>query len=53
MNISTNLINRCLHEAGRVVEPLEERLAEQVRQAVLTHADETPWKEYQWLWMGR
>ncbi|MGH8558493.1 MAG: hypothetical protein ACRESZ_13735 [Methylococcales bacterium] len=39
--------HRCLHEAGRAVEPREEQLAEEVRQAVLAAwADETPWKEW-------
>ena len=54
VRISTSLINRCIHEAGRAVEPLEEQLAEEVRKAVLAHADETPWKEWGrllWMWV--
>ncbi|MGH8500535.1 MAG: hypothetical protein ACRERV_17240 [Methylococcales bacterium] len=35
VRIGTSPIHRCLHEAGRAVEPLEEQLAEEVRQAVL------------------
>ena len=52
--LSTSTINRCIHEAGRAVEPLEEQLAEEVRQASLAYADETSWKEWQkllWLWV--
>jgi len=40
--------------AGRAVEPLEARLAEEAGQAPLAHADETPWKEWGkllWLWV--
>ena len=44
--LSTSTINRCLHEAGRAVEPLEERLVDEVRQASLAYADETSWKEW-------
>ena len=49
-----NSINQCLHETGRAVEPLEEALVEEVRAAVLAHADETTWKEagqLLWLWV--
>jgi hypothetical protein len=52
--LSTATINRCVHEAGRAVEPLEAQLAEEARQAPLAHADETPWKEWGkllWLWV--
>ena len=50
--LSTSTINQCLHEAGRAVEPLEEALVEEIRAAVLAHADETTWKEAgQWLWL--
>lgn len=52
IKLSTSTINRCIHEAGRAVEPLEAELVEEVRAAVLAHADETPWKEWgQLLWM--
>ena len=52
--LSTATINRCVHEAGRAVEPLEAPLAEEAGQASLAHADETPWKEWGkllWLWV--
>ena len=54
VRLSTSTINRCLHEAGRAVEPLEERLVDEVRQASLAYADETSWKEWGkllWLWV--
>lgn len=52
--LSTSTINRCVHEAGRAVEPLETELVEEIRAATLAHADETPWKEWGqllWLWV--
>lgn len=52
--LSTSTINRCVHEAGRAVEPLEEELVKEIEAAVLAHADETPWKEWGkllWLWV--
>ena len=52
--LSTSTINRCIHEAGRAVEPLEEKLVEEIREASLRLADETPWKEWGqllWLWV--
>ena len=54
INVSTSTINRCIHEAGRAVEPLEEEMVEELKAAVLLHADETPWKEWGqllWLWV--
>ncbi len=54
VELSTALISQCLHEAGRAVEPLEEALVEELQQATLAYADETPsWKEAGqglWLW---
>jgi hypothetical protein len=53
VSLSTAVISQCLHEAGRAVEPLEEPLLEELRQATLAYADETPWKEagqLLWLW---
>ncbi|MBF8274825.1 MAG: transposase [Magnetococcales bacterium] len=38
-------INQCIHEAGRAVEPLEDRMIEEIRRAELLNVDETPWKE--------
>ena len=54
LSLSTGTINHCIHEAGRAVEPLEERLVEEVKEASLAYADETPWKEWGrllWLWV--
>ena len=54
LGLSTSTIHRCLHEAGRAVEPLEQTLVEEVQQAALAYADETPWKEWGqllWLWV--
>lgn len=54
LELSTATISRCLHEVGRAVEPLEEQLVEELRQASLVHADETRWKEWGkplWLWV--
>ena len=43
--LSTGTINQCIHEAGRAVEPLEDQMIEEIRQAELLNVDETPWKE--------
>lgn len=54
IELSTSTINQGLHEAGRAVEPLEEQLVEELQQATLAYADETPWKEWGrvlWLWV--
>jgi len=54
VTLSTSTINRCIHEAGRAVEPLEEKLVEEIKEASVLHADETPWKEWGkllWLWV--
>lgn len=54
LSLSTSVINHCIHEAGRAVEPLEERLVEEVKEASLAYADETTWKEWGqllWLWV--
>ena len=45
LHLSIGTINQCIHEAGRAVEPLEERLIEEIIQSDLLHADETSWKE--------
>ncbi|MFZ0257377.1 MAG: IS66 family transposase [Gammaproteobacteria bacterium] len=52
--LSTSTINQCIHEAGRAVEPIEAQLVEELQQASLAYADETPWKEWGqllWLWV--
>lgn len=52
ISLSTAVIDQSIREMGRAVEPLEEVLVEQIQEAVLAHADETPWKEWgQLLWM--
>lgn len=46
-------INKCVHEAGRAAEPLEDQMVAEVQSSGLLHADETPWKEWGkklWLW---
>ncbi len=51
--LSTSTLSQCVHEAGRAVEPLEEELVEEVKNAALVHIDETGWKEgaqLLWLW---
>jgi transposase len=53
IDLSTSTINRCIHEAGRAVEPLEEMVKE-LKTAALLYADESPWKEGSqllWLWV--
>jgi transposase len=46
IELSTRTINRCIHEAGRAVEPIEEQLVEEPQPVSLTYVDETPWKEW-------
>ena len=43
--LSVGTINKCIHEAGRAVEPVEEQLIKEIRSAELVHGDETPWPE--------
>jgi hypothetical protein len=53
LQLSVGVIDETIREAGRAMAPLEQELATQVEQAVLLHADETPWKEKGqslWLW---
>lgn len=51
--LSTSTLSQCVHEAGRAVEPLEEALVDQVKQAALVPIDETGWKEgSKGLWLG-
>ncbi|MBT7308115.1 MAG: IS66 family transposase [Gammaproteobacteria bacterium] len=54
LELSTGVINQCVHEAGRAVEPVEEEIISVVQQSGLLHADETSWKESGqplWLWV--
>jgi len=54
LDLSTGVINQCVHEAGRAVAPVEEEIITAVQQSGLLHADETSWKESGqplWLWV--
>jgi len=42
VELSTATINQCIHEAGRAVEPIEAQLVDELQQASLAYADETP-----------
>ena len=52
--LSIGVINQAIAEGGRAVEPIEEELIAEIKQAELLHADETGWKEkgqLRWLWV--
>jgi transposase len=54
LELSIGLIDQCIREAGLAAAPLQELLLEELRQADLLQADETPWKErghVLWLWV--
>lgn len=54
VTLSTAVIDQCIREMGRAVEPLEEVLVEELQAAVRTCVDETPWKEWGlllWMWV--
>jgi hypothetical protein len=55
LSLSTALINQCVHEAARAVEPVvEQEILTAVRHVELAYADETSWKEHGkllWLWV--
>jgi hypothetical protein len=54
LELSIGTINRCIHEAGRAVAPVEDQLVEELLDSGHLHADETPWKESglsMWLWV--
>jgi len=54
LELSTGLIDQCVREAGLAAAPLQAQLLEELRQADLLQADETPWKErghVLWLWV--
>ena len=54
LELSAALIDQTVHQAARSVQPLEQQLAADLEQAVLVHADETPWMEAGqalWLWV--
>ncbi|MCP4239263.1 MAG: IS66 family transposase [bacterium] len=52
--LSIGVLDQCVHEAGRAVEPVEAELIEALNQAEVLHADETGWKEGRealWWWV--
>ena len=55
LDLSVGVINQCVHEAGRAVEPVvQEQIIPAVRAAEVVHADETSWSEHgalKWLWV--
>ena len=55
LSLSTALINQCVHEAARALEPVvEQEILATVRHVELAYADETSWKEHGkllWLWV--
>ena len=54
LELSTGVLDNTVREAGRAVAPLEDEMVLDIEQAVLLHADETPWKEAGkplWLWV--
>jgi DNA-directed RNA polymerase subunit RPC12/RpoP len=54
LSLSVGEINRCIHEAGRAIAPLEKEMIEAIRNSGLVHSDETPWWEQGkrlWLWV--
>jgi transposase len=55
LSLSTALINQCVHEAARALEPVvEQEILTTVRNVELAYADETSWKEHGkllWLWV--
>lgn len=54
IKLSWGVITRSIHEAGLAVEPIEERLKEELLNSELLHSDETSWKEKTkglWLWV--
>lgn len=53
LQLSTGVLDETIREAGRAVAPQEDEMVLDIEQAVLLHADETPWKEAGqslWLW---
>ncbi|HAT29918.1 MAG TPA: IS66 family transposase, partial [Janthinobacterium sp.] len=54
LQLSTGALDETIREAGRAVAALEDEMVEDIEQAVLLHADETPWKEAGkplWMWV--
>jgi hypothetical protein len=54
VELSRGTLDRCVHEAGRAVAPVEDQLVKELLEGGPLHADETPWKESGlalWLWV--
>jgi transposase len=54
LDLSIGTLNRCIHEAGRAVAPVEDQLVKELIDSGHLHADETHWKESGlplWLWV--
>ena len=55
IHLSIGVINQCIHEAGRAVEPVvREQLIPELVKSKLLYIDETPWKQVKlilWLWV--
>ena len=54
LELSTGVINQCIHEAGLAASPVYEQLIEEIRNSGLVYVDETSWKEHGtalWLWV--
>ncbi len=54
LHLSVGTINKCVHESGRAVEPIEDEMVEEINRSGMLHGDETPWKEKAqllWLWV--
>jgi hypothetical protein len=55
LQLGVATINRCIHEAGRAVEPVvEQEIRKALHEVEVLYADETSWKEHGkllWLWV--
>src|SRR3954466_8062490 len=54
VTLSVGTLDRCIREVGVACEPVVEDLLDDLRQAGVIHADETPWKQHgrlRWLWV--
>jgi hypothetical protein len=54
VTLSVGTLDRCIREVGVACEPVVENLLDDLRQAGVIHADETPWRQKEkrcWLWV--
>jgi len=54
VTLSVGTLDRCIREVGVACEPVVEDLLDDLRQAGVIHADETPWRQKEkrcWLWV--